>query len=455
MARWQNCNILKTAGTRQLWQFTPTSEGAKLQRETTPGPDEPLPAKIVGKEWSSLWKKKLNVAWMPPGTVYLRVVQLPASDPGELASMVEFQLEKISPLPVNQIDWMMEVLPGQVEGQQTVIVMLAQRSQVESFLGILEGQGFIADRLEVPLLDQLLANKPETDGVYIYASQEGLNTAWLVAWWLGGTLRHLGVIQLPNNNEKEAVLKAQLKQMTWAGELEGWMNIQPRWFLVADTVTASMFTSTIREALGEEPTVVTPPPMGHVAATSAVRAMRSERLAGLLPPEIVDRYHALFVDRLWMSFIVAGIMTYLVATLAYFGYLEVLKYQLNHEESRVAAVSGSYTNVLQIKAQTQVLQDQQSFKYAALECWEATARNLPEELILTSMSLSRERTLTLFGNAPQEASAKVTEFNGALKKSELSGRPLFSKVNAPNMSGRQGGNINWSFTCELNRLEKE
>ena len=43
---------------------------------------------------------------------------------------------------------------------QTVVVVIAARNVVEEFLGELEGQGYLADRLELPLLDQLQAFVP-------------------------------------------------------------------------------------------------------------------------------------------------------------------------------------------------------------------------------------------------------------------------------------------------------
>ncbi|MEI7733012.1 MAG: hypothetical protein WCO56_25795 [Verrucomicrobiota bacterium] len=446
--------MLKTAGTRQLWQFTPEREHFRLEREYAPAAEDTLPAKVIAQTWSSLWQKKLNVGWLPPGSVFLQVAHFPASETSELISMVEFQLEKLSPLPTNQIVWSMELLPTTADGQQTVVVLIAARDQVENYLGQLEGQSFVADQLEVPMLDQMLATEIKGDGVWVYAPQEGVNTAWLAAWWYGGCLRHLGLIQLPEGSDCEKALKEQLQQMAWAGELDGWLTAPPRWHLVADTVHASMFGSVFRELSGEEPLVITPHPAAQVAALTAKRLAQPNRPPGLLPPEVADRYRASFVDRLWLSGIISVIMVYLFLTLIYFGWLEVLKLQSTQAEGRVASLSSTYTNALQLKAQIQILQDQQSFKYAALECWEATARNLPEGLTLTGLSMNRERSLMLFGTASQDLSSKVTDFNSAMKKTDLNGQPLFTTVKAPTMNG-MSGQIKWSFDCTLNRLEKE
>src|SRR5437667_4787511 len=161
MARWHSCNILQAAGdTRNLWQF---SAGGKiaLQREVANLPTEPLPAKIIAKDWQTLFQPKLNVAWLPADKVFLRVVQIPKSDLAETQSMLELQLEKLSPLPVAQIVWGFELLnPTATDAMatleagemQTVIVIIVARAYVEEFLGQLESQDYLADRLELPLL---------------------------------------------------------------------------------------------------------------------------------------------------------------------------------------------------------------------------------------------------------------------------------------------------------------
>ena len=83
--------------------------------------------------------------------------------------MVELQLEKLSPLPVTQIVWTLQVLPqAPAENLQTVMVVIVERKVVEEFLGKLEAQGYLADRLEVPMLDQLAAASATGDGAWIY-----------------------------------------------------------------------------------------------------------------------------------------------------------------------------------------------------------------------------------------------------------------------------------------------
>src|SRR5664280_1289918 len=119
------CNVLQVgAQARQLWQFDARGRGFVLNREQTSFAGEPLPARPITKDWRSLWQHKLNVAWLPPERVFLRVAQFPQSNFDETLAMVELQLEKLSPIPVTQIVWSIHVLPHAEGNLQTVIVMI-------------------------------------------------------------------------------------------------------------------------------------------------------------------------------------------------------------------------------------------------------------------------------------------------------------------------------------------
>ena len=136
MARWNSCNVLQTAPeARRLWQFDAKGGGFALSRENSGQPDAALPGRTVNKTWSSLWQPKLNVAWLPPESVFFRVAQFPKSSFDETLSMVEFQLEKLSPIPVTQIVWTLHVMPQTSGDLQTVVVVIAARSAVEDYLG--------------------------------------------------------------------------------------------------------------------------------------------------------------------------------------------------------------------------------------------------------------------------------------------------------------------------------
>jgi hypothetical protein len=456
MARWHSCNILQAApGANRLWQFDAKGGGFVLDREHTGASGEPLPSRFVAKSWTSLWQPKLNVAWLPPETVFLRVIELPKSNFEETLAMVELQLEKLSPIPVTQTVWTIHVLPQAPENLQTVVAVIAERRSVEEFLGKLEGQNFLADRLEAPLLDQLEATPASEDGAWIYPALMNGQSAALVAWWYGGTLRSLSFIVLPPGGDRAKTLKEQLAQLGWAGELEGWLTAQPKWHLVADGATAGEWETFLREGLGEPLQVVKPLPPGELAARTAHRAAAANPVgAALLPAEFSARYHHQFVDRLWLRGLAATGILYAIAVVIYFCATGVLGIKTGKIEQQVAAISGDYTNAMELKARYEVLKERQNLKFAALDCWKIVAEQLPPGISLERFSFSGGQRLSLSGTAPSDQINTLFDFNTAMQKARLNGQPMFDPSGSEPVNPRNvGGNVTWNFSLQLQPAE--
>jgi hypothetical protein len=457
MARWQSCNILQAApDANRLWQFD--AKSGALHREHSGAPGQPLPGKYVAKSWTSLWQPKLNVAWLPLEKVFLRVVELPKSSFEETLSMVELQLEKLSPIPVTQIVWTLQILPqASAENLQTVIVVVAERKSVEEFLGKLEAQNYLADRLEAPMLDQLEATSATEDGAWIYpASLNGQNAA-LVAWWFGGALRSLSFIALTPGGERAKNLQGQFSQLTWAGELEGWLVAQPKFHLVADGAIAGEWETILREALNEPVQVSKPVPLQELAARTARRATTAQSSnAALLPAEFSTRYHQQFVDRLWLRGLFATGFLYAVAVVIYFCAVGVLSIQTNKAEKNVAAISDNYTNALQLKARYDVFKQRQALKFAALDCWKVVAEQLPQEITLQRFSFANGQTLSLSGTTTPDQINTLFDFNSAMQKAAIKGQPMFDPHGGEAVSPKTGPNgVTWNLSLKLQKTEDE
>jgi hypothetical protein len=454
--RFASCAVLQAEkDVRQIWQFSTSGDKVTLQREESTLPNERLPASIVGKDWQSLFQPKLNVAWLPADQVFLRALQLPKTgDLAELQSMVELQLEKLSPMPVGQIVWTFEPMPtGGFGDLQTVIIIIVARSLVEEFLGKLEAQGYLADRLDLPLLDQIRATRIDTDGIWVYPDAGTDPVSCLVAWWYGHTLQNLSLVRLPAAENRGQVFQEQLHQMAWAGELEGWLTAPPRIHLVAEGETAAAWlplfdADSIVQA-------ISPLASSELAAMAARRATRaSEGKVGLMLPELLARYRQQFIDRLWMRGVGALVLAYIFGVIIYFGVSEWANWRLDNVRTEISRSANSYTNALQLKEQVRVLQDQLDLQYAALDCYNAIAEFLPQGLMLDSMNFERGRRITIFGTAPADESPKVQEFNDALRKATAKGQPLFARVQAPSSNVR-GNQLAWNFWCEIKRTEAE
>ncbi|HAH99336.1 MAG TPA: hypothetical protein DCO70_08360, partial [Verrucomicrobiales bacterium] len=233
-SNWSSCNLLEPMpdGSR-LWQFSVSSKKVKLSGDLRVAVGENPPTKAVSKDWTDLLSRKLNIATLPPEKVFLRVVDLPPCDQDELLPMVEFQIEDLSPLPAVQTVWSAELVPGSTgsEGNQTVLVTIAERSVVEERLEELESVNFLADRVEVPLLRELVSSEPRADGAHIQLVQGGDSVLALVAWWFDGRLVEINSFNLPDHDVNRDVLVEKINNVAWSGEIAGWMPGDPACYL--------------------------------------------------------------------------------------------------------------------------------------------------------------------------------------------------------------------------------
>ncbi len=453
-SRWHSANVLDVgAHSRHLWQFSVNDGKFSVTRDQPLSPTEPPAEKLVAKSWSEIWQPKLNVAWLPAEKVFLRVLHLPASDFAETLSMVELQLEKISPMPVAQIVWSVELLPKRAEDTlQTVVIIVVPRDVVEQFLGQLEGQKYLADRLELPLLDELLAIQVHEDGVWIFPGAT-TSSPYLVAWWYGGLLQNVTLFSSPAGGELGPSIKEQISQVAWTGELEGWLTSPPRWHLVAADEIATIWESMLNQVVDQPVQLVAPPSQTQIAAMTARRSVQANGAASLLPPEFAARYRQQYVDRLWMRGLGAVVALYLIGVVIYFGALQVLKFQRYRAQSQVAAISQSYTNALKMEARIRVLEDRKNLQYAALDCWKAVAELLPPEVSVDQIIFQRGKTFDLYGTVPQESQTDITDFNEALSRHKVNGEPLFSEVKMQGLRVR-GPVVEWRFSCKLRKGEE-
>jgi hypothetical protein len=330
---------------------------------------------------------------------------------------------------------------------------VAARDAVEEFLGRLESQGYLADRLELPALDQLLATDIKEDGAWVYPETMGGVDSALVAWWYGGVLRGLDLLLLPVTSDRAAVLREQLLHMAWAGDIEGWLTSAPRWHLVANPGASSTWSSALHEALGETFEMVNPLPPAELAARTALRATAQDAAPSLMPPEYAGRYHQQFIDRLWMRGLGTLVLVYLVGVAVYFGWLGVARWRTTKVEKQVASLNLTYTNALQLRARYNVLKDRQELKYAALDCLKLVAQTQPDGVVLEGFNFSDGQRLTLNGTAPPDVVPALIEFPNDLRKTQVNGKPVFKEGDPLNYRTGPGGLATWSFSLELIRTE--
>lgn len=449
------CNVLLDEPvTSRLWQFAVGAKDVRLQQATEVPREGRLPAKLVGKGWRDLVARRLNIAWLPTQQVFLRVVHLPTDDPAEVPAMLELQLERLSPLTVGQAVWSYERLPRGSGTGLRVVLLVAERSALDPLLARLETRGYMVDRLEFPFLHQLAETPVQEDGAYVYAWDLDGQLACLVAWWTRGELQLVQVVNLPPDDSWPRAVAEELRRITWAGEIEGWLEGPQSLHLVAGEARAAEWRTRLEGELGRNVQVIPMLTAPALATINVRRVATRQAEANLLPADIAARSRQQFIDRLWMGGLGTLFAIYLLGVLGYFGALEWLKWRQGRIASELAGTSQSYTNALRLKAHAEVLQEQINLRYSALDCWLAIVECLPEDLVLRDFNFSRGRSVTISGYGPGDQ-GKLFQFSQALTRKVIGRTNLFSRVETRNSTisaGLAGPRTeSWSLACEIRR----
>lgn len=455
--KWQSCCVVQTGdGQSQVWQFESKGKRFVLRgREELPA-EQPLPKKIGTKTWRTLLQPRLNIAMLPPEHVFLQVVQVPHGPLAETLSMVELQLERLSPMPVAQIVWAVHVHGPGEEGMQTVVVVMAEREAVKAHLEKLEGAAYEADRLEVSVFDRLHAIEPDGTGAWVFP-EIGASGKAMVAWWSDGILSNIGFIQSPASEEDApSVVRDQLMQMAWAGEMAGWLKAPPTWHVVAEGEVADRWAAIMRAGLEEAVEVVGSPDEATLITATVHRVTGKDAPASLLPAEHAIKYRQEFVDRLWMRGLGVAMLIYIFGVLGFYALLSFENMKLSSTQDELISMGGSYTNAIKLREQLEVLTERRDLKFAALDCWKLAAELLPEGAQLNGLTFSDGRKVVFSGTAPVDAGAKITDFWEGVRNAEVNGKRLFDPdkgVPIKQVQTPAKNSMTWNFTVELNRTE--
>ena len=469
----EDCNVVDcSTGQQQFWRFTKGKQHLKLVHVSEAEVDAPINADLLKRDASQMWKAHCqNDAWMSPEHVFFRVLHLPLSDPGEVRGMVELQLEGLSPLPLRDAVWTYEVAPvfRNDRPEQTVVVMIAARKVVEECVGGLEKIGYRPDRLETPVLHQVMATPQggdRPDGAWIYPRRMGERILCTVAWWDEGVLHNITQITL-TSAEHLNELTAQLTATTWAGEMEGWLTGSTDWHLIANNHLGEDWLPILNDWAQQGVKVHEPPEAGDLAAVSAARAARPLDQGNLLPPERAAQYHRDDGDNLIANVFIGGLVLYLLLLIGYFVWKPTLMEDLEGAKKENKKLKSVQSSTRRLMVDRLILTRQREMRWTALNVMKAMAENMPPELTVRSltfneMSNASGNKIALTGSVKSGDSAKAREFSESLLKAEVADqsdpnadgpvKKLFTTVNLSRLDSR-GDFSDWTIIATVQREE--
>jgi len=257
---------------------------------------------------------------LPCQSVLIERHKLPSTDGAELADMLQLQLEKTLPYPIDDVSHGFEILT-QDEKESTVLTFAASRAQLDLLCAPLRESGRIPERITLHAL-RVASSCPE-NGTFLALWPEQEQTVCAIV-----SDGKLAWAQPVPSLVPDAVL-AELPGLLLAAELQG-VSVDFSEIRIASQDEA------LREPLASQfgkPVV----PLGELSkAKSSLDLLPSSWRA-----EVRSRARS---DNLKQNLLIAGV-TYLVVIALAFGYLAWMKHKVQNAQAELEAMKPRFTGI--------------------------------------------------------------------------------------------------------------
>jgi Tfp pilus assembly protein PilN len=383
--------------------------------------------------------------------VVCRVLKLPALDPHEVAKMVEFQIEKLAPLPLDDVVWDYEVIETG-ENFTKVMVAIAAKDAVNAKLEQFESANLPAEVVSVDILPifsrlrqaKLLPTGDELHALVVFRGAE----AKILVFQRGSPLlvRSVALDGSAASESGCASLRDELQHTFLAVQLDvpdtpiGKILLLP---LFEDDANAA---ESARLRLGFDAQIVRDPEDSLAAASLCWRGLE-EKTHGinLLPAQWRQRRREKQLRRMAVRGGIALGAAYVLAVAVFFIFVGVRKAQISRLDRKIEALTPAYTEARQLQDVVHEISRQLDRTYSALEMLREVSVAMPQGMTLNAFVFKRDQNLTLRGTA--QSAANVYEFTDRLKNS-----PLFSAVEPRNVrteEARAGGLTRFEIVCTV------
>jgi hypothetical protein len=361
-----------------------------------------------------------TVLVMPTERLLLRVMSLPAVDNDELAGMVELQVDKFSPFPIDLMVISFEIIQRS-EDEIQVLVAAARESVIDAAADSVRKFGGTIQRVDAGLLGfwkNVVDAKELTD--------VGLETLVLVSGGSielltheNGVLKALSCLGRAPNLSDPAIcndIATDVAHLLMEQDLEFGRSGRRRLTLWGDA-QMQPFVNSLQKICNAE---VSEKSLGILPGFTYGCVMRSAqggRLLDLTPKAWLDDE----AKRLTKKRLIAGGIVFLCiwGTLVGggLGWLKLEKMRLQRLRKIDEQWSGPAKQVRHLRLQVRMIERYTDHTYSSLECLRAISRVQPDGVDLTSFTYRKGEGIHLDGEA--DSSSLVNRFNESLTKSEL------------------------------------
>ncbi|MBU0676509.1 MAG: pilus assembly protein PilM [Verrucomicrobia bacterium] len=391
---------------------------------------------------------------LPSSQVLMRVVSLPSSDPAEIEGMVELQVDKFSPFPIDRMSVSFEILSRE-ENSSRVLIAATQRENVESLGAVFQGAEILPRAIDLEVMGwwELMRAKGciEESGLQVILLLDESSTELVIAQdGLPVLFRSL----LARGEEPDETFVTEVAEetaytlTTLESEVGGDVLHITCWSW--DAVPENMLESLEVECgvKGVARSLDELPPLTEGLARRALR--RQPAVMDLAPQD----WHATEKSRAAKKKLLAATFVFLVLWLGAVGglwvylNLQATSYEKLHATSQ--SLGEPAQEVRRLRSKVQALEQFSDRSRSALECLLEVTVLLPEGVEISSFNYKKGRAVSLRGQA--KSANPIYDFFEALEKSEL-----FTKTDAGGITTKndRGERLSeFKVTCQLPEEEE-
>jgi len=383
----------------------------------------------------------------------MRIMEFPTVEESEIADMVGFQIDKISPFPVDQLAVSHEVLQ-QTEETSLVLMAAAKRSCIDAIGDTFEAKGIRVHGIDARVLGWMKLMEDEghvaSDDCEIFIIDDGIDFSLAVV--ASGTPAAVRMLDRQADNtdlgdELAREIGYTLTTLDTERDLPAPSAIQ---FWSHDALSAGLRTK-LSEMSGlpvhHHPLASLPPLSEGIAR----RTMAGESRIELVPREWIEHERRKQLRRQFTLIASSIAAVWIAVLLVFYTIYKVRDVRLNGAVKHLAAIEPDARQALENRQKLKALKVYTDRSDSALECLREITQLLPPGNIeFVSYNYKKGKGVTLRGTAASDET--VYDFFEALTESKLFEQLKNQSVNAKTIKGVR--DAVFSVTLELPSKEE-
>jgi len=368
----------------------------------------------------------------------MRTMEFPTADPAELSSMVGFQIDKVSPFPLDQLAVSHEILKP-TESGTLVLIVAAKRDRIDEIGDVFQQKNLYIHSMDARVLGwlHLLENEGHLDGTgcEILIIDDGIDFALVfLSDGFPVSIRSLHAAISEDGIVDELTHEIGYTLTTLDAEHN----------LPAPSAIASWchhkLSSDICDQLKEKSGLaiqcndlaILPPLSNGIIA----RALRTENRLELIPSEWVEHEKNKRLRKKFTIISVAIVAVWLVFVLVFTAVYQTRNIKLNRIQKRADAIAPTAAKAFENREKLKALKIYTERSSSALACLrEVTSLLPPGDIEFASFNYNQGKGVTIRGSA--EADDSVYDFFNSLTDSPLFEQLKDQSVNTRNTRGVQ------------------